>query len=62
MESFYRKKDEAKELLIKEKKGLFLDQDILGGQGFYHADCLFLLGREGTHKMDLSYLCFTRKF
>ena len=46
MEAFYRKKGRVRELLAKEKKGLFLGQQtfFLGGrewQGFYHADCPF---------------------
>lgn len=50
-EGFYRNKDRARELLIKEKKGLFnkprtasLGRREKGeGKGIYHADCLFFL-------------------
>lgn len=43
MEGFHKKEGGVKKLLSKEKRGLFLGQDIffLGGkeiQGFYHVD------------------------
>lgn len=57
MERFYRKKSGAGELLVKEKKGLFLGWNIFflgGGQrrrekgkDFYHVDCLASFGYKG---------------
>lgn len=74
MESFCRKKGGAWEQLTKEKKGLFLDQDIFFfgggggggevgeevGKGFCHADCLFFLWGIKTHRTDI--WCLSRKF
>ena len=51
----HRKKDGTRELLGKEKEGLFLGQRFLFwgaryGVGFYHGDCLFFLwGMKRAH-------------
>ena len=48
MEGFYRKNSGARELLSKEKKGLFLNQYIFSSgeervEDFYGVDCLLVL-------------------
>ena len=52
IEGFYRKKGGARELLAKEKKELFLDQDIFlksrEGRDFLCADCFFFLWGQGS--------------
>ena len=57
MGSFYTKKGTERELLRKENKGLFSDQEILweeeNDKGFYHVGCCFLLwGMERAHVTD----------
>lgn len=64
LQDFYRKKGGAKELLAKEKKGLFLSWAIFSGGGEFLSCRLPLLPmRDGEGPQDRSpYWCWTRKF
>lgn len=64
MEGFYREQGRARELLVKEKKGLFWGLDIFSLKEekvfflfvFYHVNCLFFLGKDGEGLCDRSLL------
>lgn len=65
MEGLYRKKSEARELVTKEKKGLFSAwMSFFGGgwekrEGFCYADCFFFLFGGTEWKL---YILFTLGF
>lgn len=71
MGGFYKKKCGARELLAKEKKGLFLDQDLPfwgkgNGKGFIMQIASSAAGDGGVDGEgpcdSLIYWCLTRKF
>lgn len=67
MKGFYRKKGGARELLAKEKKGLFQEQDIFGvggeQEGFLSFRLPFLsVGDRGCLHDKFLYWCLARKF